>query len=157
MSAGATRRRQRRRRRRCLAAGQTEQTSERHSCRLAHGLQKASKSPTRLARQRCRQQRPQSGSEHLGQTGGEPAGRDTQCYKGVSEAGRHEWLRRPCGAVQHSSGLKRYLASAYPLRRRMRRTALPSMRLRRRRSLQTAPLPHGSLTCATDGRTATRC
>jgi hypothetical protein len=112
-------------------------------------LQKASKSPTRLARQRCRQQRPQSGSEQVGQTGREPAGRGTQYDKGGSEAGRHGGLERPCGAVQHSSGLKRYLASAsasaYPLRRRMRR------------SLQTAraPLPRGSLTCATDGRTAT--
>lgn len=116
---------------------------------MAHGLQRASKSPTRLARQRRRLQRPQSGSEQ--------AGRDTVYDKGVSEAGRHEWLERPCGAVQHSSGLKRYLASASananPLRRRMPRTALPSTR----RSLRTAraPLPHGSLTCATDGRTAT--
>lgn len=125
---------------------------------MAHGLQKASKSPTRLARQRW-QQRPQSGSEQAGQTGREPAELGIVYDKGVTEAGRHDWLERPCGAVQHSSGLKRYLASASasasanPLRRRMPRTALLSTR----RSLQPAraPLPRGSLTCATDGRTVT--
>lgn len=120
--------------RRCLAAGQTEMATEKHRGQRAHCVQKASKNPTRLVRQHCRQQRPQSESERLGQTGQEPAGPRTHYYGQVGtqsgsekvQLAHHKRMMRLSGALQNSCGLKRYLASAYPLRRRMQMKALPS-------------------------------
>ena len=147
--------------RRCLAAGQTEMTTEKHSGPMAHCLQKASKNPTRLVRQHCRQQRPQSDSERLGQTGREPVGRCTHYYGQVGtqsgservQLARHGWMKRLSGALQNNSGLKRYLASAYPLRRRMLIKAPPSAH----DSQRTALLHLGSLIRATGRRTAAQC
>ena len=145
---------------RCLAAGQTEMGIEKHSGPMAHCLQKASKNPIKLVRQHCRQHWPQSDSECLGQTGREPAGRCTHCYGQMStqnglertQFAHHGWMKRLFGAKQSNSGLKRYLASAYPVRRRMMMKALPSAQ-----SPQwTALLHSGSLIHATGRRNAAR-
>jgi hypothetical protein len=146
--------------RRCLAAGRTGVTVEKHIGQTAHCLQKESRNPTRLVRQHCRQQWPQSDSERLGQTGREPAGRYTHYYGHMGtqsgservQLAHHGWMKRLFGAMQNSSGLKWYLASAYPLRRCMLMKALPSAQ-----SLQRAALLHlGSLMRATGRQIAAR-